>query len=118
MIDMAKEEYLPAIEKYQGVLANAIKVKTEVSKNVSCKYEMSVLETLDKCNEEIFDLCERLSGEIKKAKSLDGYERARHVCDFVNVTMSTLRKVVDSAEKICPKDVWTLPGYNSLLFSV
>ena len=118
MLDMAKEEYLPAIEKYQHILADTIKLKKEVSTKVSCKYETAVLETLDKCNEEIFDLCSRLKSEIDKAKALEGYDKARSICDYIVVSMNELRSVVDQAEKICPKDMWTLPGYNSLLFSV
>ena len=118
MMDMAKKEYLPAIEKYQKILAETVEAKTKVSKNLKCKYEMSVLEELDRINDSIYDTCLKLSSEIEASKRLEAYEKARHICDCIKVLMNELRNEVDQAEKICPKDLWGLPGYNSLLFSI
>ena len=118
MMDMAKKEYLPSIEKYQSILAKNIKVKKEVSKNVTCKYEASILETLDELSDEIYDTCLKLSSEIENVKKIEAYDKARHICDYIKVLMNELRTAVDKAERICPKDLWNLPCYNSLLFSI
>ena len=32
--------------------------------------------------------------------------------------MKELREAVDSAELICPEDVWPLPSYGKILFSL
>lgn len=118
MLDMIKKEYLPAIEKYQKELAETIIAKKGVKSSMKCEYEESTLSTLDKASEDIYDGCIKLADHIGTAIGLEGYDKARYICDNIKILMTGLRKAVDYAETICPFELWPLPSYDELLFSV
>ena len=118
MLDMAKKEYLPAITKYQSDLAEAINQKKAASSKALCRYELDVLEKLDAFSKKVYETSIKLEDAIIKSKDVEGYDKARYICDYIKELMSELREAVDSAEAICSEKSWPLPSYNELLFSI
>ena len=118
MLDMAKKEYLPAIVKYQYTLADAVKVKKDVGVQSAFKYELSVISGLDKLSDAIYKIVEKLEKELLAVKKLEGYDKARYICDVIKVLMESLREKVDKAEVLCAEEAWPLPSYSTLLFSI
>ena len=118
MIDMAKKEYLPTITKYQKLLAQAINEKNMTNLNINCSYEKSILEKLDKISKDIYDISSELEEKIKEAKGIEGYSLAKFICDNIKVLMNKLRENVDCGETLCSEELWPLPSYNELLFSI
>ncbi len=118
MEDMIKKEYLPAISKYQNTIASSVKVRKDIGSKCEYKYETSIIASLDKISTELYENIIKLEDALNKVKTLEGYEKARYICDYIKVTMSELRKSVDSAEKICEEEAWPHPNYSKLLFSI
>lgn len=118
MLDMAKKEYLPAISKYQKTLADSVKLKQDIGINQKNKYELSVIEKLDKLSCEIFSIILKLEKELSKVKGMEGYSKAKYICDVIKVLMNSLRENVDKAEVLCDEEAWPLPSYSTLLFSI
>ena len=118
MLDMAKKEYLPAISKYQKTLADSVKLKQDIGINQKNKYELSVIEKLDKLSGEIFSIILKLEKELSKVKDMEGYSKAKYICDVIKVLMNSLRENVDKAEVLCDEEAWPLPSYSTLLFSI
>ncbi len=118
MLDMAKKEYLPAITKYESVLAESVKMKKDAGINSNFKYELSVLSELDKISDDIYKTVEKLDKELNVVKKMEGFDKARYICDVIKVLMNSLRENVDKAEVLCAEDAWPLPSYSTLLFSI
>ena len=118
MLSMARKEYLPAISKYQKELSEGLNLKKGIGIKGTFKYELSVIEKLDELSDVIFETVEKLEKELAKVKSLDGYDKARYICDVVKVLMNKLRENIDKAEVLCAEEAWPLPSYSALLFSI
>lgn len=118
MLDMAKKEYLPAIIKYQRVLADSVKIKKDIGLDKGYKYELSVISKLDLISESIYKLVEKLEKELVLVKDKEGYEKSKYICDVIKVLMDSLRENVDKAEVLCAEEAWPLPSYSTLLFSI
>ena len=118
MIDMAEKEYLPAIVKYQNLLAETINKKKTVDASIECKYEVDVLKELDSICKNIYCIVKQLNEEIVKTNKIEGYDKARYICDCIKELMNKLRENMDKCETLCSEELWPLPGYNTLLFSI
>ena len=118
MLDMAKKEYLPAIIKYQRVLADSVKIKKDIGLDKGYKYELSVISKLDLISESIYKLVEKLEKELVLVKDKEGYDKSKYICDVIKPLMFDLREYVDKAEVLCAEDAWPLPSYSTLLFSI
>ena len=51
-------------------------------------------------------------------KKYEGLDKAKYICDYIKVLMTELRDYVDKGEMICAEELWPLPSYNALLFSI
>ncbi len=118
MIDMTKREYLPALIKYQDILAKTISDKKKVSGDVSSKYEEEILIKLSAISDSIYRTISKLDLGILNVKKYEGLDKAKYICDYIKVLMTELRDYVDKGEMICAEELWPLPSYNALLFSI
>ena len=118
MLDMAKKEYLPAISKYQKELAENLKLKKDIGIDSKSKYEISVIKKLDELSSSTYEVIEELEKDLTSVKNIEGYDKARYICDKVKVLMNKLRENIDKAEVLCAEGAWPLPSYSTLLFSI
>ena len=118
MVDMARKEILPAMEKYSAYLAKSVKNKKEISVPVS-KYETSTLEKLTKLIDNVDIETEKLDKKIVELGNIsDVVEFSKVVKDELLPQMAKLRLSADEAETLTAEEYWPFPTYGKLLFGV
>ena len=118
MVDMARKEILPAMEKYSAYLAKSVKNKKEISVPVS-KYETSTLEKLTKLIDNVDIETEKLDKKIVELGNIsDVVEFSKAVKDELLPQMTQLRLYADEAETLTAEEYWPFPTYGKLLFGV
>ena len=119
MIDMAKKEILPAIEKYVSELVSVAVKKAKLDTAIQSGYESSVIKKLSALEDMIYTRCEDLE---KSAATLKGIEditkQSEFVRDDVLAKMAALRVAADEAETLTDSSYWPFPTYGDLLFGV
>ncbi len=118
MIDMAKKQILPAVNRYVKTLADAVtSVKAAGVTDASVQVEM-----LKEVSEK---LAEARAAELTLEKKLANAsscktekEKAFYFKDEVFVAMAALRAPVDTLEMLVDKSVWPMPTYGDLIFEV
>ena len=119
MVDMAKKEILPAVEKYTKSLADTLAAKKAAVAGLPCKYETATVTKLSELSDSIADATDDLEAEIEKFQAIeDVTEAANDIRDVILGKMDSLRAVCDEAETITAKGFWPFPTYSDLLFSV
>ena len=119
MVDMAKKEILPAVEKYTKSLADTLAAKKAAVAGLTCKYETATVTKLSELSDSIADATDDLEAEIEKFQAIeDVTEAANDIRDVILGKMDSLRAVCDEAETITAKEFWPFPTYSDLLFSV
>ena len=119
MVDMAKREILPAVEKYTKSLADTLAAKKTAVAGLTCKYETAAVTKLSELSDSIADATDDLEAEIEKFQAIeDVTEAANDIRDVILGKMDSLRAVCDEAETITAKEFWPFPTYSDLLFSV
>ena len=119
MVDMAKKEILPAVEKYTKSLADTLAAKKAAVAGLPCKYETAAVTKLSEFSDSIADATDDLEAEIEKFQAIeDVTEAANDIRDVILGKMDSLRAVCDEAETITAKEFWPFPTYSDLLFSV
>ena len=119
MVDMAKKEILPAVEKYTKSLADTLAAKKAAVAGLPCKYETAAVTKLSELSDSITDATDNLEAEIEKFQAIeDVTEAANDIRDVILGKMDSLRAVCDEAETITTKEFWPFPTYSDLLFSV
>ena len=119
MVDMVKKNYLPAIRKYTGDIAQSTALLKGISSKITCAYEISTAERLCELSEHIMESTQVLERALKALpQAEDCFEASEKVRDEVLPAMETLRKYVDEAEVLTDEEYWPFPSYGKLLFSV
>ena len=119
MVDMAKKEILPAVEKYTKSLADTLAAKKAAVAGLPCKYETAAVTKFSELSDSIADATDDLEAEIEKFQAIeDVTEAANDTRDVILGKMDSLRAVCDEAETITAKEFWPFPTYSDLLFSV
>ncbi len=118
MVDMARKEILPAMEKYSYYLAKSIKNKKEISVSAS-KYETSTLDKLTKLIDSVDEETDKLDKKIVELGNIsDVVEFSKAVKDELLPQMAKLRLSADEAETLTAEEYWPFPTYGKLLFGV
>ena len=117
MLEMANRDLLPAGMKYVAQLAET--VATLKSLGVESSAQAETLEELSKLCTSTKANIAALKDAVDKAAACDDVK----VCaaayrDSVFTAMATLRESVDAMEVICDSEIWPIPSYGELLFSV
>ncbi len=119
MVDMAKKQIIPAIEKYVKALADTCAVKTSVVPGVGAKYEKTVILKLSTLTDEIYDAVTALEDVLIKYRTVEDITEAANMTrDEILQKMAELRVVCDEAETLTAEKYWPFPTYEKLLFSV
>lgn len=118
MVDIARSQILPAIEKYLSVLCKNAKMKRDMMLDEnSMKFEKEIIEKLSLLSYSIFDTANELDAVNARANQMDSAsDEANTYKNTVVPLMAVLRDVVDEAERITPKDMWPLASYGDLTY--
>ena len=119
MLEMARKELLPAVNKYMGDLAATINAKHAVSEKISARAETSLLERLSTDADRMSDAIDHLASAERTAQAItDMTEKANAFHDSVLPAMNELRSAADDAETVCGDKYWPLPSYSKMLYYV
>ncbi len=118
MVDIARSQIVPAIEKYLNKLCKNAKLKMDMGLDSnSVRLEKDLIEKLSLLSYSIFDTATELEAAHKRATEKDSAaDEAIFYKDTVVPLMAVLRDVVDGAETIMPKDMWPLANYGELTY--
>ena len=119
MLEMARKQLLPAINRYMGDLARTIAAKKAVSEALSVKAETALLERLSRDADKMSETIDHLAAAERTAQTLaDMTAKANAFHDKVLPLMDALRSAADDAETICSDKYWPLPSYSQMLYYV
>ncbi len=112
-VDMAMRQIIPAATAYTAFLCNTVISKKAVG--AVCRAENALIEKLCNSTDTAYDICQRLSEDLKKIP--DESEAAAKFCRDVIVSgMNELRKHADILEELTDKKYWPYPTYSDLLY--
>ena len=119
MVDMARKEILPAVERYARALSDSLLAKTAAVPGLACRYERELISRLSAATDEI-DAC--TAALASSALTVRGTENvtaaARLIREDLLPRMAELRVVCDEAETVTDESFWPFPTYGKLLFGV
>ncbi|MGI6030991.1 MAG: glutamine synthetase III [Eubacteriales bacterium] len=119
MVYMVEREIIPAVNRHVGELSETILKVREVlggAADRSQKERLScMVRKMDQVEMALAALKEALEQEPQQEDSL---AQAVYCRDVIGAKMEQLRTYCDQLETICPQDVWPLPDYTQLLFSI
>ncbi|HBB71226.1 MAG TPA: glutamine synthetase type III [Ruminococcus sp.] len=117
MIDMVKKQILPAVMKYTKEICETGSAKRVMG--IEPVVEKELAAKLSALTEGIYKETAVLEEKVIAAQDKpSGLETARFYRDSVFAQMQTLRAIVDETETNVSEEVWPLPAYTTLLFSV
>ena len=117
MLEMAKQEILPACIEYVTSLSNGIIAKEKIGLLIPNEKAsvVSMSELTEKLISDINDLDNANNGIQHNGDIL---ETARYYQDIIIPKMKTLRTTADTLETVVAKDYWPFPTYEDLLYRV
>ena len=119
MIVMASRDYIPAVEKFMGEIADAAAKKKSVCSEISCNVEKELISQLSELNELAYKKVKELKAiETEAAQTADVKARAKCYCDRVLPVMEQLRVAVDTMETLTSSEHWPVPTYGDMMFRV
>ena len=117
MLDMAKKLIIPACIEYNKTVCDATASKIAIG--LDANVEKSIASKISSLNEGIYNAVKVLDEKVITAQGQEeGLKMARFYRNEVFAQMQTLRALVDEMEMCISSDIWPLPSYSKLLFSV
>jgi glutamine synthetase len=118
MVDMAKNEVIPACIDYQNDLAKLLRLKKDSGVGDS-SLEEHLLGRISKLSAGLLEKLSALEGTLLESKEeQEILAHARFYREKVFSAMAELRLVVDELETLVAKKYWPWPSYGRMLYSV
>lgn len=120
MVEMAKRQILPAVNKYVSRLAEAVTYKLTANPLLNNIMEKDLINKLSALEDKAYVQVNELRKLIDKAPSYDSdkLKCAAYYKDKIIPAMNKLREYCDEMEINTASDVWPFPTYGDILFSV
>ncbi len=120
MVSMARKDLLPAAIRYGRELAETLVAKRTALPGLDCLVEEGLLLRVNGLTVALSAALDRLVDRLDDADAMhgDGQTVADFYRDEVVPAMAALREAADALEICVAKDVWPLPSYGDILFSV
>ena len=117
MIEMARKQIYPSINKYVTDLTNTIIAKKKI--RAIANNDKKIAKRLSVLNENIYLKANELEVLLSLRKQIaNPRDRAFFFKEKVLLVMQELRAFADEAEKMTDEKCWPIPSYTKLLFSV
>ena len=115
MLDMARQEILPAVIDYAKYLAEA--VATQDAIGMSAVVEKDILSQITPLYEQLYSSTKTLDEAIKTSAAIaDLDEQAKSYKQTVVSAMDSVREAADALELIVGKEFWPIESYSDILF--
>jgi glutamine synthetase len=116
MIEMADKQIIPAVMKYESVLAAGAKDLKELG--VSAETQIEIINAIDSKLAELKNALAKFKVTLAKAADYadDAKAYAKYYHDSVFSSFDTVRTPADELEKMVDAAAWPFPTYEELLF--
>ena len=119
MIDMAKTQIAPAVERFAADLARNAAAKKAVAPAAPCAYETELVGKLSELTDRIAVAAGKLQSAVIALHDAESViAESESIRDHVLPKMCGLRLACDEAETLTEKSYWPFPTYADILFSV
>lgn len=116
MLEMAKQEILPACLKYTKFVTDDLVSKKALG--LDAPKETEKAQKLTSLTEELMTKIDALDKAASEVPDTDPYTVGMYYKDTVIPDMDTLRETADALETIVSKEYWPFPTYTDLLYYV
>ena len=117
MLDMVHRQILPAARTFAQSLSETVSAMQTACKGCDVSYESETLKKVADLTKAIYESTKKLAADMEKLPEDIG-KQGHYFHELVLPAMAELRKAVDELETVSPKEIWPLPSYGDLLFSV
>ncbi|MGN1098683.1 MAG: glutamine synthetase III [Clostridia bacterium] len=115
MLDMARQEIVPAVGDYAKYLAESIASMEAVG--AEAVVEKEILAKVNPLYKELYEATKALDSAIKASAAIENLdEQAKAYKKDVIGAMDAVRKAADSLELIVAKEFWPMETYSDILF--
>ena len=114
MLEMAKQEILPACLKYTKFVTDDIASKKALG--IDAPLELSKAKTLTSLTEDMMSKIDDLQSKADSVPTGDVFETGHYYAYTVTPAMESLREVADTLETMVAKEYWPFPTYTELLY--
>ena len=119
MLDMAKQDILPACISYTNQFLKTLAMKKSSGLNMNTAREEAFAVNLSNLTESLIEKIEVLDNAMANVSSVtDALEVATYYRDEVFASMLNLRVVADELETIVSSKFWPFPTYAEILFNI
>lgn len=119
MIDIARKEIIPAVNKYIKELCDTVCAIKNTGINANTESQAALIRTLTQLVTDASVQIKTLERNLAKANSkADCSKRADGYLNTVIPPMNALRSACDEAENLTSEELWPFPTYGDILFSV
>ena len=118
MLDMAKQEIIPAVSDYAAALSLNLSAKKAACGGVSANAETTLISELATLNDEIFAAANKLEDDLSAIDKDDVKPASQAMAHKIVPDMEALRKAADAAEKLTASAKWPYPSYSDMLYRV
>jgi len=116
MLEIAKQEILPACMSYTDSLVNSVAMKKSIG--IKAPSEMTLAKRLSDSCELLINAIDALDAVMASIPDCDWQDKAYFAKNEIIPAMDNLRDTADSLEEIVGKDYWPFPTYTDLLYRV
>ncbi len=119
MIELVKKDILPAVLRYQNLLASDRNLKLASGLKISTLPEDTLLSRIAENAETLFLRLEKLEEDAERGKEIEDHLKAAEFArEVLFEDMASLRETVDTLECLVAREIWPFPSYAEILYSV
>ncbi len=116
MIDMARQQILPAAAAYRQTLCSGYLAGREVMPGTDSAFEKETVRDLATNIDTLYRATKMLENQLFSLPSVDGLQtQANTYRDAINPIMADMRRAADALELICSSEYWPYPTYGALM---
>lgn len=116
MLEMARQEILPACIEYSNIAAKSLKNKKALG--VFAPNEERMYVTLTENTESLIASIDKMQTVLDNIPNDDGLETATYYKENVIPVMDEMRNFADALELLVGKKYWPFPTYTELLYKI
>jgi glutamine synthetase len=116
MLEMAKQEILPACLKYTKFVTDDLASKKALG--LDAPKELDRAKNLTALTEELMTRIDVLDAAAQNVPDVDTFSLGMYYKETVIPAMESLRETADTLETVVAKEYWPMPTYTELLYLV